>query len=38
MFGFNDSIHSRKILMVFFALISGASAVSTAILPGVLHI
>jgi hypothetical protein len=29
--------HARHLVAVFFALISGISAVSTAVLPGVVH-
>jgi len=38
MFEFNDTLHSRRLLTIVFAFISGISAVSTAVLPGVLHI
>jgi hypothetical protein len=38
MFGTHESIRSRRLLTIFFAFVSGISAVSTAVLPGVLHI
>jgi hypothetical protein len=38
MFKINDALHSRKLLTIVFAFISGVSAVSTAVLPGILHI
>jgi hypothetical protein len=37
MFGNETNLQSRQILAVFFAFVSGVSAVSTAVLPGVLH-
>jgi hypothetical protein len=38
MFGIDSNLRSHRLLTVFFALIFGISAVSTAVLPGVLHI
>jgi hypothetical protein len=38
MFGSEKDLRSRKLVAVFFAFISGVSAVSTAVLPGVMHI
>ena len=38
MFGTNNDVRSRQIMALVFAFISGVSAVSTAVLPGVLHI
>jgi hypothetical protein len=37
MSGNENNLQSRQIVAVFFALVSGISAVSTAVLPGVLH-
>jgi hypothetical protein len=37
MFGSESSLQSRQLLAVFFAFVSGVSAVSTAVLPAVLH-
>ena len=37
MFGNETNLQSRQILAVFFAFISGMSAVSTAVLPAALH-
>jgi hypothetical protein len=36
MFGRNKELHVRRIAAVFFAVVSGVSAVSTAVLPGML--
>jgi class 3 adenylate cyclase len=38
MFGSEKDLRSRRLVAVFFAFISGVSAVSTAVLPGVMHI
>jgi len=38
MFEVSNDLKSRQLLAVFFALVSGISAVSTAVLPGVFHI
>jgi len=38
MFGINNELNSRRLLTLFFAVVSGVSAVSTALLPGILHI
>jgi len=38
MFGIENEIHSRRLLTLFFAFVTGLSAVSTAVLPAVLHI
>jgi len=38
MFEVGNDLKSRQLMAVFFALVSGISAVSTAVLPGVLHI
>lgn len=35
---FMGDLHSRRLVAVFFAFFSGIAAVSTAVLPGVLHI
>jgi hypothetical protein len=37
MFRVDNALHSRKLLTIVFAFISGVSAVSTAVLPGILH-
>jgi len=37
MFDVNHDLRSRQILAVVFAVLSGASAISTAVLPAVLH-
>ena len=34
----NSNLRSHRILTMFFAFIFGISAVSTAVLPGILHI
>jgi hypothetical protein len=34
----NDRLRSRRILTFFFAVLSGVSAVSTAVMPAILHI
>jgi hypothetical protein len=34
----SDSLRSRRILTLFFAFLSAASAVSTAVAPAILHI
>jgi len=38
MTGFENNLRSHRILTVFFAFLFGMSAVSTAVLPGVLQI
>jgi hypothetical protein len=38
MLDMNHSLRSRRILTLFFALLSGISAVSTAVVPAILHI
>lgn len=38
MFGTIGDLHSRRLAAIFFAFLSGAAAVSTAVLPGILHI
>jgi hypothetical protein len=38
MFEVDSSLRTRRILTLFFAFISGISAVSTAVLPAILHI
>jgi hypothetical protein len=38
MFELDDELRSRRTITLFFALLTGLSAVSTAVLPGVLHI
>jgi hypothetical protein len=37
MFDMNHDLRSRQILAVVFAVLSGASAISTAVLPAILH-
>jgi hypothetical protein len=37
MFDIPDDMRTRQVLAVVFAVLSGASAVSTAVLPAVLH-
>jgi hypothetical protein len=37
MFGFSNDLRSRQFIAMIFACLSGASAVSTAVLPAVLH-
>jgi hypothetical protein len=34
----DNSLRSRRILTLFFALLSGISAISTAVVPAILHI
>jgi hypothetical protein len=36
-FDFNGDLRSRQVLALIFALLSGISAVSTAVLPAILH-
>jgi hypothetical protein len=38
MFNADDDLRSRKIVTLFFALLSGLSAVSTAVVPAIVHI
>jgi hypothetical protein len=38
MLGVDDTLRSRRILTLFFAFLSGISAVSTAVMPAILHI
>jgi hypothetical protein len=38
MFEAKGDLRSRRLVAVLFAFISGVSAVSTAVLPGVMHI
>ena len=38
MMDFMGDLHSRRLVAIFFAFISGITLVSTAVLPGVLHI
>jgi hypothetical protein len=38
MFEFENDLRSRRIVMLFFAFLSGVSAVSTAVAPAILHI
>jgi len=38
MFEVDNTLRSRRILTLFFALLSGISAVSTAVMPAILHI
>jgi hypothetical protein len=38
MFEVSNDLKSRQLLAIFFAFVSGAAAVSTAVLPGVFHI
>jgi len=38
MFDIDDTLRSRRIVTLFFALLSGISAVSTAVMPAILHI
>jgi hypothetical protein len=38
MFEVDDTLRSRRILTLFFAFLSGISAVSTAVMPAILHI
>jgi len=38
MTGLDNNLRSHRLLTMFFAFIFGISAVSTAVLPGVLHI
>jgi hypothetical protein len=38
MFAPDNSLHSRRILTLVFAILSGISAVSTAVVPAILHI
>ena len=38
MFEVDDSLRSRRIVTLFFAILSGVSAVSTAVVPAILHI
>jgi hypothetical protein len=34
----NDELHSRRALATIFALLSAITAVSTAVLPAILHV
>jgi hypothetical protein len=38
MIDFNNIIRERRIVTMFFALLAGISAVSTAVAPGIVHI
>jgi hypothetical protein len=38
MFEVDDTLRSRRILTLFFAFLSGISAVSTAVMPAILHV
>ena len=38
MFEFDDALRSRRIVTLFFALVAGISAVSTALVPAILRI
>jgi len=38
MFDMDDSLRTRRIMTFVFAILSGVSAVSTAVVPGILHI
>jgi hypothetical protein len=38
MFQQTDNLSSRRVITLFFALLSGVSAVSTAVVPALLHI
>jgi hypothetical protein len=38
MFEVNDNLRSRRFLTMIFAILSGVSAVSTAVVPAILHI
>ena len=38
MFGTNGDLHSRRLAAVFFAFVSGVSAVSMAVMPGVMPV
>jgi hypothetical protein len=38
MFGMIGDLHSRRLAAIFFAFLSGVSAVSVAVLPGVVHV
>ena len=38
MFGISEDLNSRRLVAIFFAFLSGVTAVSTAVLPGILHI
>jgi hypothetical protein len=37
MFDFNNDLRARQFLAMIFAILSGVSAVSTAVVPGMLH-
>jgi hypothetical protein len=38
MFTLNNSLHSRRVMTLVFAILSGISAISTAVVPAILHI
>ena len=38
MFGIKEDLHSRRLAAVFFAFVSGVSAVSMAVMPGVMPV
>jgi hypothetical protein len=38
MFGMKNDLHSHRVLMIFFACVSGLSVVSMAVVPGIGHI
>jgi hypothetical protein len=37
MSSFKNDLHARRGIMMFFAFITGASAVATAVLPAIVH-
>jgi hypothetical protein len=38
MFGMKNELYSHRVLMIFFACVSGLSVVSMAVVPGIAHI